>query len=207
MQQPPGPHQQAPYPSAPPPAKPKGGFPTWLIVVLAIIGFFVLIVGPLATLAISGMNRYLGAAKSSEAKVTVGAISRAAVVAYERSAGSGPAQLCDSAVPVPATLASVRAMKYTPREGGVDFDTGTPTAGWRCLMFAMNTPMYYRYNYIRGSGYLVPSLAPGANAFEASAQGDLNGDGAPSTFAITGAVGPSGAVVIRPQIYIENEFE
>jgi len=187
-------------------------------VVIAVFGGLVLIVGPLAALAISGVGRYLGAAKSAEAKVTIGAISRAAVASYEREDPEavlqdqrGPSHLCRSATPVPSTLALVRGMKYMPRQGGADFNadfqTGTSKEGWKCLRFALETPIAYRYNYLQGSGYLVPSIAPGPNGFEASAQGDINGDGDPSTFALTGTVGPKDRVVVSPQIYIEKEFE
>src|ERR1700760_3819622 len=44
----------------------------------------VAIIGVLAALAIYGVRRYLATAKTSEAKNTIGAISRAAVAAYER---------------------------------------------------------------------------------------------------------------------------
>src|SRR5271169_872182 len=48
-----------------------------LMIVVAIIGI-------LAALAIYGVRRYMASAKTSEAKNTVGAISRGAVQAYER---------------------------------------------------------------------------------------------------------------------------
>src|SRR5947207_820104 len=44
----------------------------------------VAIIGVLAALAIYGVTRYIASAKTSEAKEKVGAISRAAVAAYER---------------------------------------------------------------------------------------------------------------------------
>lgn len=216
MQQPPGPPSPQQFPPFPPAEKPKSGIPTWVIVLIAVIGAVVVLGGALATIAISGVNRYLASAKSVEAKVTVGAISRAAAAAYEReSVGSalldvpeGEHRLCASATPVPATLDKVRGAKYVPSSApGLDFATGSAIAGWTCLRFTMETPMYYRYQYNQGSGYLVPSLSPGADGFEASAQGDLNGDGVLSTFAIAGKVGPSGAVVVSPSVYIENEFE
>ena len=61
--------------------------------------------------------------------------------------------------------------------------------------------------YRKGSGYLSPTTPPGADGFEASAQGDLDGDGVPSTFARSGVVGPSGSIVLATTTYVDNELE
>jgi type IV pilus assembly protein PilA len=99
-------------------------------------------------------------------------------------------------------------MYYQPSPAkGADFNTGDEETGWQCLRFTMSAPIHYRYHYRKGSGYLVPSRAPGPNGFEASAQGDIDGNGIPSTFARTGAVGPSGTIVVATSIYIDNELE
>jgi type IV pilus assembly protein PilA len=99
-------------------------------------------------------------------------------------------------------------MKYQPNSApGTDFNAGSATTGWPCLKFTMMSPMYYRYQYHKGSGYLAPSVAPGPNGFEASAQGDLDGNGTFSTFARTGTVGPSGTVVLATKVFVDNELE
>jgi type IV pilus assembly protein PilA len=190
----------------------KKGFPVWAIVLLVVAGFGVLFVGTLAALAIYGTRKYLIAAKTAEAKNSIGAISRDAVAAYEREQLVGDKlvtnRLCETARPVPASMASVKGMKYQPSSApGADFNTGDADTGWQCLKFSMSMPIYYRYQYNKGSGYLAPSVAPGPNGFEASAQGDLDGNGTPSTFACTGTVGPSGTLVLATSLYIDNEFE
>src|SRR4051794_4542341 len=111
----------------------------------------VAIIGVLAALAIYGVNKYLASAKTSEAKNTIGAISRGAAASYEREttaseilaagAKSSTANhaLCTSATPVPA--AAPVGVKYNPDQtDNKDFETGTSTAGWKCLKFSMSQP-------------------------------------------------------------------
>jgi type IV pilus assembly protein PilA len=123
-----------------------------LMIVVAIIGI-------LAALAIYGVRRYLASAKTSEAKNTIGAISRGAVQGYEREAtqlellseGSLGTQVANdvcggSVVPVPA--ATPAAKKYQPNSAeGQDYMTGSSLSGWKCLKFTMTSPHYYRYGY------------------------------------------------------------
>src|ERR1700756_1228572 len=84
----------------------------------------VAIIGVLAALAIYGVNKYLASAKTSEAKNTVGAISRAGVAAYERETmanallGDGASSatamhvLCKTSTQVPAAVPV--GTKYQP---------------------------------------------------------------------------------------------
>jgi type IV pilus assembly protein PilA len=190
----------------------KKGFPVWAIILLVVGGLVVLFAVILVTLGVYGARKYLAAAKTAEAKSTIGAISRDAVAAYEREQEPDRAgathHLCETANPVPASMASIKAMKYQPNSApGADFNVGSATTGWPCLKFTMMSPMYYRYQYHKGSGYLAPSVAPGPNGFEASAQGDLDGNGTFSTFAQTGTVSPSGTVVMATKVFVDNEFE
>jgi type IV pilus assembly protein PilA len=196
----------------------KKGFPVWAIVLIGVAAFIVVLVPVLAALGIYGTSRYLAAAKTAEAKNTIGAIARSAVAAYEREqfedgvfgGGNAPTshRFCGSASPVPASITAVKGMKYMPSAmPGADFNAGDAQTGWPCLKFSMTMPMYYRYQYNKGSGYLVPSIAPGPNGFEVSAQGDTNANGTLSTFARTGTVGPDDTVVVGTTIYIDNEME
>jgi type IV pilus assembly protein PilA len=176
----------------------------------------VAIIGVLAALAIFGVSRYLASAKSSEAKNTIGAIARSAVAAYEREAnnnqlladGASTATLMhalctSSAARVPAVAPA--AKKYQPSTvDGVDFNTGTDLAGWKCLKFSMSEPTYFSYGYVTGVG----SGLSGATAagFEASAMGDLNGNLTTSLFA-RGADLRNGQVVLSTELFVQNEFE
>ncbi|MCC6555205.1 MAG: prepilin-type N-terminal cleavage/methylation domain-containing protein [Polyangiaceae bacterium] len=181
----------------------------------------VAIIGVLAALAIYGVRRYLASAKTSEAKNTIGSISRGAAAAYERETAASELvaegsnstaanhALCASAGAVPATPPP--GTKYQPNTAeGNDFETGDATTGWKCLKFSMTQPIYYQYNYNAGGGYVAASnpAIPNANGFEAAAIGDLDGDAANSIFARTGQVNPATAqLIVSTQVYIENEYE
>jgi type IV pilus assembly protein PilA len=146
---------------------------------------------------------YLSATKTSEAKNALGAIVRGAQASYEREQmptellGDGEVgtqlthALCKSSTAVPVDVISGK--KYQPDETpGKDFDTGDRnTAGWKCLRFSMSDPIYYQYKYTQGSGYVGPARGlpdPGPDGFEASATGDLDGNGKTSLFTIVGVV-------------------
>jgi type IV pilus assembly protein PilA len=181
----------------------------------------VAIIGVLAALAIYGVRRYLSAAKTSEAKNSIGAIVRAAQIAYEERAASqvlvegtnGSAvnqSLCTSAVAVPAFVPL--GVKYQPITAmGSDWQTGSQLAGWLCLKFSIGEAIYYQYTYSQGSGYVSVGMPgapdPGPTGFEAAAQGDLNGDGNISTFALTGQPGGNANLKVATQLFINNENE
>lgn len=195
----PAPHQ------APPPK--RSGFPVWLIVVMVVAVLGVLSVGILAALGIYGTRRYVQSAKTAEAKATVATIARGARAAFEQErAEANRHVLCATATDVPAAVP--KGTKYMPRSGAnLDFETGDEKTGWRCLRFSMTQPIYYQYSYRANGGYTVPAAqAPSGSGFEASAHGDLDGDGTQSLFALTGAV-QGEDLVVSPQIFIDDELE
>ena len=183
----------------------------------------VAIIGVLAALAIYGVRRYLASAKSSEAKNSIGAISRNAQAAFERetvdsqilgdaiNSNAASHALCKSsanAVPVAIPLGK----KYQPSTlKDADFDGGDALTGWKCLKFSISSPIYYQYNYKAGGGYtsagMVGAPDPGATGFEASAQGDINANGVLSTFARGGTVTASGELKLATQVFVNEEFE
>jgi type IV pilus assembly protein PilA len=182
----------------------------------------VAILGVLAALAIYGSRKYLAAAKTGEARNTVGAIARTAAVQYEleRSPsemlveGSVSAKathvLCKSADAVPDNLDKVRGRKYQPdKMPGIDFGIGSNLIGWNCLNFAISNPIYYQYDYNQGSEYIGMPLGgpdPGPDGFEASAMGDLDGDNTESVFARAG-IPVNGEIKLTTQVFADDEFE
>lgn len=196
-----------PGPYAPPPPQAQK-FPVWIIIVIVFAVGGVLAVGVLAALGIYGTRRYIGAAKTAEAKNTLGAIARGARASYERETAdpAAPHKLCGSAITVPSAVPA--GTKYMPGSGvGLDFNTGDAENGWQCLKFTMTQPIYYQYSYHRGSGYVGPaSQSPGPDGFEAAARGDLDGDGKTSLFVLTGQAA-GGTVSVRTSMYIEDEME
>lgn len=185
----------------------------------------VAIIGVLAALAIYGVRKYLANAKTSEAKNTIGGVSRSAKQAFEREqnkselvaeggqSGVGSHDLCDTATPVP-NAAVPAGKKYQPKTtNGDDFDSGDSVTGWRCLKFGMTQPHYYKYSYVKmGNGApvsagLPDAPPPPAKGFEAGAQGDLDGDTQLSTFAIFGEQTATGELKIATQPYANAENE
>ncbi|MGK3984039.1 prepilin-type N-terminal cleavage/methylation domain-containing protein [Sorangium sp. So ce136] len=180
----------------------------------------VAIIGVLAALAIFGVRRYLASAKTSEAKNSVGAITRGATAAFERetaaseilgggtSSAAASHSLCGSADAVPAA-GPPAGVKYQPdTTEGEDFETGTAIAGWKCLRFSMTQPIYYQYHYVQGARIpgVTASPDPTATGFEAGAVGDLDNDAVHSIFTRGGSV-TAGQLALATQVYIENEYE
>lgn len=168
----------------------------------------------LAAVAIHGVRRYIASAKVSEAKHMVGAITRSAAAAFEREQ-LGPGNtvvhaLCKGAGPVPAQVPP--GLKYQPSDrDGRDFLTGDDHAGWKCLKFNMTMPFYYQYEYRVGGPYKGPARGgpdPGPDGFEASAEGDIDGDGVTSLITRVGTVDrAAGVLTISTQFFIDNEYE
>ncbi|WP_437961475.1 prepilin-type N-terminal cleavage/methylation domain-containing protein [Sorangium sp. So ce119] len=181
----------------------------------------VAIIGVLAALAIFGVRRYLASAKTSEAKNSVGAITRGAAAAFERetaaseilgagnNSGIASHSLCDSAPPVPGGGPPL-GVKYQPNTAeGSDFEQGTSTASWKCLRFSMTQPIYYQYHYLHNAR-VVPTgpAVTEAEFFEAAAVGNLDADAVTSSFSRAGqVVAATGQLALATQIHIENEYE
>lgn len=187
-----------------------------LMIVVAIIGM-------LAALAIFGVNRFLKSAKTSEARNAIGGIARAAADSYARetaasemmalgtSSATGAHQLCDSALAVPGFVP--QAAKYAPNNtGGLDFDRGTATRGWKCLRFEISDPVYYQYHYLRNSTTFCATYgciaSTQASNFEAAAVGDLDGDGVFAAMILNGEIDDTTKQLHRAtQVYIHDEYE
>jgi len=183
----------------------------------------VAIIGVLAALAIYGVRRYLASSKTSEAKNTIGAISRGATAAYERettaaenlgegaTSGAASHALCQSATPVPNSGVP-SGTKYQPNTAnGADFEAGDTLTGWKCLKFGLTQPHYYQYHYVNGGNIGETgnaAVCSGAGCYTAGAIGDLDADGAYSYFVRTGHVNTTtGKLKASTQVFIQDEFE
>jgi type IV pilus assembly protein PilA len=167
----------------------------------------VAIVGVLAVLAVYGVRKYIANAKTAEAKNSLGQISRDAVSAFEgeRMSGAVLAEGANTAViralcqtgsagnGVPATAPAGAKYQSTKADWSPSTDVQNNT-GWPCLKFEMTAPQYYSYRYEADS----TSTTMGTS-FVATANGDLNGDGTPSTFRIRGEV-LSGRLRVAPTV-------
>jgi type IV pilus assembly protein PilA len=160
----------------------------------------VAIVGILAVLAIYGVRKYIATAKQVEARNSLGQIAKDASIAFAEVPPGGTTAhgLCASAsASVPARADLIRGTKYqsTPSEWDADAKTG---AGFACLKFSLDMPQYYMYSY-RASGH-----ASAGDSFRATANGDLDGDGTLSTFAIGGHVTAGPVLDVDPAIDEKN---
>ena len=184
----------------------KGGF---TLVELMIV---VAIVGVLAVLAVYGVRKYIANAKTAEAKNSLGQIGKDAVTAYEGermkadilSAGSSSAvvrKICPPASnKIPPAAASIKGAKYQSTK--VDWSPVTDVqlnSGFPCLRFEITAPQYFMYDYQSNSVATDP-LSVGTG-FTATANGDLNGDDALSTFTVKGAITPGDSrLLVSPTI-------
>jgi len=157
------------------------------VLIIVFPGMFVL--GVLSTLAIAGFRGYLSAAKSAEARASVGAIGRLAVASTEASPAHRPCPSASRFVPTKAPTGT----KYVSSPS--DWNIDGPSAGFGCLKFSIDAPQYYSYGY---------ESTP--TSFRAIAHGDLNGDGVESTFIAQGAVA-NGSAVLSPAVLEEHPKE
>jgi type IV pilus assembly protein PilA len=166
----------------------------------------VAIVGILAVLAIYGVRKYIANSKTTEARNSLGQMSKDAYAAYQREGMSGAVLpfgnsagssnvLCKAATkPVPvAGKTAVAGQKYQSAASEWNTDEAA-NAGFACLRFSIDQPQYYMYSYTADGS--------GTSWFTGWANGDLDGNGTMSTFTIAGSV-QGGVLNIAPNI-VEN---
>ena len=150
----------------------------------------VAIVGILAALAIYGVRKYIANSKTAEARNSIGQMSKDATTAYAREGMAATVlaqgvstdvvnRLCaNAAKTIPAAIGDVKGKKYQSKNE--EWSEGDAQTGWACLKFSMTEPQYYVYSY-----GVSASVGEGAT-FTAGAAGDLDGDGAASSFSLQG---------------------
>jgi type IV pilus assembly protein PilA len=153
----------------------------------------VAIVGVLAALAIYGVRRYILNSKTAEARNSIGQMAKDASAAYNREGMSANVltlgvstgitnHLCGgAAATVPAGIGSVQGKKY--QSSPSEWSAGSAGVGWQCVKFSMQDPQYYVYGYAASGTAGVKD-----ETFTATAQGDLDGNGVPSTFTLGGQI-------------------
>jgi len=130
----------------------------------------VAIIGVLAALAIYGVTRYLASAKTSEAKNSVGAISRGAQGAYEKeqsaselltAGGVGSIfshDVCDTSSYSITAVPGGKKLAPDPVTFSISAAGNSVNVGWTCLRFNITDPTYYRLGYeaVRVKGDALP---------------------------------------------------
>jgi type IV pilus assembly protein PilA len=171
----------------------------------------VAIVGILAALAIYGVRKYMANAKSAEAKNSLGQMTKDASAAFNRekmdgavlAGGSSTAvtnTLCQAATAkVPASPDSIKGKKYQSAQ--TEWDADSQLKGWSCVKFSMAEPQYYQYGYAN-----TGTTGAEGDTFDATAEGDLDGDGSLSLFKLSGKI-QSRTVAVSPNIIETNPEE
>ncbi|MBI5486118.1 MAG: prepilin-type N-terminal cleavage/methylation domain-containing protein [Deltaproteobacteria bacterium] len=185
----------------------------------------VVILGVLAAIAIPLYMKFVGASKAGEARVNLGKIAslleRYYVVRSSDSTSSTVAVGISSAMVaqfpqnnamecitggtgqqrVPNDMALVRQKHYTPAESDWMGPAGAPYA-WSMIPFTITQPISYQYCY-HGDGTGTDSR------FFVGAFGDVDGDGAFSSFRRAGRVlcASGGCAPTLGNMIVENEAE
>lgn len=165
-----------------------------LMIVVAIIGI-------LAAVAIPAFVKYTRRSKTSEATMNLRRLYDASLTYYadEHSARGGqivPRQF-------PQTVAS------TPNapacQNGAEFKIAPDPAhwvspSWAALQFSIDDPSYFQYDYV------AQGIAAEA-AFTAGAHGDLDCDGAFSTFERVGSIDAANNLQAGSSVFVRNGIE
>lgn len=174
---------------------PKSSAPLWIIGIIIVIPMLIAMLGVLSALGIYGVRKYLLAAKSAEAKVTIGRMAKNAAMAYDDNKA-----LCSSArSSVPGSPTMIMGRKY--QSSAAEWTADGPGNGFACLKFSMPDPQYFMYSY-RATG-----KDEAGDSFQAKANGDLNGDGVLSEFSLEGQIVSPGVLQISPSIKETNPEE
>lgn len=157
----------------------------------------------LVTTGTGCMKRYILQSKTAEARANLGVLSREAAAAFDRESmdvlAAGAATppkhaLCKSATKkVPASASDIRGKKYVSQP--TEWTSDPPDTGFTCLHFSIESPQYFMYGYSATS-----------DAFAATAEGDLNGDGVLSNYKVTGKVSGN-SVIVAPTVEETNPLE
>jgi hypothetical protein len=151
---------------------------------LVTVGLIVVSLSTIVVVAIVGMRRYIGRARTAEVRVALTDIGKHAVAAHEATR-----RVCPSAsLPVPAEESAILgARKYmsTRSEWRVD---EAKNAGFACLDFEVTHMQYYQYRYDATDA-----------SFVARGRGDLDGNRVLSDFSFSGKV-KDGRLVLAPEL-------
>jgi type IV pilus assembly protein PilA len=142
----------------------------------------VVILGILAAIAIPAFIKYVRNSKTSEAKENLAYLYRESTTYFAGERVTRGIAGTTVAPQFPATTA--RTPLAVPAGERVTTTTWNSNETWNALKFSIADPHYYSYTYAStGSG------ATGVDSiFTARAEGDLDGDGALSTFERVGTV-------------------
>lgn len=167
---------------------------------------FLALAAVLTALAMYALARYVRHAKTAEAVESVTRLANGAADYYNRSDATQPAGASPSAVhamrhfppsardPVPTEALAVRGKRY--QSNSADWSASP----WKDLQFSIVQPQCYQYSYsAEGAGSSAKATI--------TAQGDLDGDGTRSTYALSVAPDDSLEAKVTPQMTRQDPEE
>lgn len=124
--------------------------------------------------------------------------------------------ICNDATPVPSSVNSIKGKKYQPTaQAGKDYRTGDTTKGWMCFGYENIAPQHYQYRYQLGGPPIQVQLPKGGSPngiptdrqWNASAVGDVDGDGKLSWFVVRGYTQDDGNMIIGTAVDVQDPEE
>ena len=180
-----------------------------LIELMIVVDIF----GVLAAIAIPAFLNYVKRSKTSEAPANLKAMFTGAAAYYNSERGT--AALVGRGDTSTSFTRCVTADGDTPtavpgdQKVTINWATEDDAAAFQAINFQVSDPVYYQYhtNPLASAGSCGDETAVGAALYQLTANGDLDGDGTPSTFELQVGVDEGNTLYRNGAIYTVDELE
>jgi type IV pilus assembly protein PilA len=172
-----------------------------LMIVVAIIGI-------LAAIAIPAFVNYVKRSKTSEAGANLKSLFTGAAAYYEQENWSqGVITAGSTAAASTHCVVSAANQSWSPDDEKHVPDWQNEDPAYTSLNFAPADPLYFEYQIENPAGSLCGNSAGDTTVYTFTANGDLDGDGAQSTFQLAAGSNPDNALFRAPGIFTNSPLE